>query len=130
MGLEYTNIIKVNKDDICDLISYLENRYRFYFLNEDCVGLTKFISRLGRDYTINEVGAVISLNDTEDILYCESIKDFPEDICEKFDCVLVVRDINAEYSVYSREGYISPKQISFIENDEDYILELLGVDYE
>ena len=130
MGLDYTNIIKVNKGDTSDLVNYLENRYRFYFLDEDCVELSNFVSKLGKDYSINEVGAIIDLNNVEDILYCESIKDFPENICGKFDCVLVVRDINAEYSVYSREGYISPKSISFIENEEDYILELLEVEYE
>ncbi len=130
MGLDYTNIIKVNKGDTSDLVNYLESRYRFYFLDEDCVELSNFVSKLGKDYSINEVGAIIDLNNVEDVLYCESIKDFPENICEKFDCVLVVRDINAEYSVYSREGYISPKPISFIENEEDYILELLEVEYE
>lgn len=43
MGLDYTNIIKVNKDDTSDLIDYLENRYRFYFLSKDCVGYLNYL---------------------------------------------------------------------------------------
>jgi hypothetical protein len=128
MGLDYTNIIKVNKDDTSDLIDYLENRYRFYFLSKDCVGLSKLSSKLGKDFTMNEIGALIDLSDEEDILYCESVNSFPKDVYNKFDCILVVSDGSSNYSVYSREGYINPKQRSLDEDIEDYILDLLGVE--
>ena len=128
MGLDYINIIKVNKDDTSDLIDYLESRYRFYFLSKDCKGLSKLSSKLGKDFTINEIGALIDLSNEEDILYCESINSFPQDVYNKFDCILVVSDGSSNYSVYFREGYINPKQRSLDEDIEDYILDLLGVE--
>lgn len=77
---------------------------------------------------MNEIGALIDLSNEEDILYCESVNSFPKDVCNKFDCILVVRDGGSNYSIYSREGCISPKKKSFNEDIEDYILDSLGVE--
>lgn len=100
----YTIIIKANKKDTKNIINFLENRYKFYHLDECCRGLISLASILGNSYVKTEIGVVFHLNDSIDILYCESKKDFPESLWKEFSCTTVSINDDDEYRLISDIG--------------------------